>query len=1056
MQTSFQRLLDNIIKGCEMKKMCLLFLLFFLYPCSLSFAQLADSPWPMYGQNLQHTGRGTSLYSASSTVKWRYQTGGNSVESSPAIGSDGTVYVGSTGLDNKYLYAVNSDGTLKWFYQTGNSVYSSPAIGSDGTVYVGSRDRYLYAIHSDGTLKWKYQTGGHVDSSPAIGSDGTVYVGSNGPWDNNYLYAVKPDGTLKWKYQTGVNVVSSPAIGSDGTVYVGSDDQYLYAVNYDGTLKWKYQTGDDVDSSPAIGSDGTVYVGSRDNSLYAVNSDGTLKWKYQIGSDVGSPAIGSDGTVYVGSQDNSLYAVDSDGTLKWKYQTGNLVCSSPAIGSDGTVYVGSDDQYIYAIKSDGALKWKYRTGSLNRSSPALDIDGTVYVGTHLYLYAFAPVLYSVTLSSPNGGEELAAGSIKKIEWTSSGIANVKIEFSTNGGISWTTIAENAQSIGYYEWTVPTNIISTNCLIKISDSLNANTFDISQTSFSIVLPIITVTYPNGAEKLAAGRNINITWASTSANNVNLQLSSNNGITWTSIAQNIQSTGSYSWGIPDISSQYCLIKVSDNTISSVSDISNSVFNIDHPLLTIAYPNGGERLAVGRYISITWTSTYSCNVKIEYSKDSGNSWIPITMSTSGYATGYSWTVPNDISSNCLIKISDTQDNNIYDISNSSFSMAQSSLTLTYPNGGETFMAGETEVITWISTTDNIVKIEYTNDEGITWTTINSNAPANGSYNWAIPNVFSALCWVKISDAFNTSIFDISNASFSIVQPQVTLTAPNGGQSLVAGSTTSITWTSTAITNVKLEYSSNNGSSWPVIAASTNAAADTYTWTIPAVTSSQCLVRVSDASNATVNDVSDAVFTILQPQVTLTAPNGGELWIIGSQCTITWESSNLDSVRVKYSTNNGSTWMTITESTVASAESYEWTVPNSPSVQCLVRISDSANASVNDVSNAVFTIEGQIGVEENTTPTSFSLSKNYPNPFNPTTTIEYSIPESGMVSLVIYNTAGQKVSTLIDQEQEAGQFKAIWDGRDDNGMAAASGIYFYRLSADKFSKIEKMVLMK
>jgi outer membrane protein assembly factor BamB len=71
-------------------------------------------------------------------------------------------------------------GTLKWKFKTGNYVYSSPAIGTDGTVYVGgSYDHYLYAINSNGTLKWKFLTGNIVKSSPAIGSDGTVYVGSN-------------------------------------------------------------------------------------------------------------------------------------------------------------------------------------------------------------------------------------------------------------------------------------------------------------------------------------------------------------------------------------------------------------------------------------------------------------------------------------------------------------------------------------------------------------------------------------------------------------------------------------------------------------------------------------------------------------------------------------------------------------------------------------------------------------------------------------------------------------------------------------------------------------
>lgn len=321
------------------------------------------------------------------TLKWRYQTY-DYVRSSPAVGSDGTVYVGS---EDYYLYAVNSDGTLKWRYETGDYVYSSPAVGSDGTVYVGSDDYYLYAVNSDGSLKWRYPTGDYVYASPAIGSDGTVYAGSY----DGYLYAINSGGALKWSYQTGGSLLSSPVVGSDGTVYVGSDDYYLYAIHPDGTLKWRYQTYDYVRSSPAIGSDGTIYVGSEDNYLYAIHPDGTLKWRYAAGSDVySSPAVGSDGTIYVGSGDYYLYAVNSDGTLKWRYPTDGEVWSSPALGSDGTIYAGSDEGYLYAVSSDGTLKWRYEAGDWVYSSPAVGSDSTIYVGSD------DGYLYAITGSSP--------------------------------------------------------------------------------------------------------------------------------------------------------------------------------------------------------------------------------------------------------------------------------------------------------------------------------------------------------------------------------------------------------------------------------------------------------------------------------------------------------------------------------------------------------------------------------------------------------------------------------------------------------------------------------
>jgi outer membrane protein assembly factor BamB len=323
--------------------------------------------------------------------KWRFQLKADSegihLYSSPAIGPDGTIYVGSS---DSALYAVNPDGTLKWRYLTGGDVRSSPAIGSDGTVYFGSEDSYLYALNPDGTLKWSYLTAGDIGSSPAVAADGTIYVGSN----DNRLHAVNSDGTLKWSYLTGSLVSSSPAIAADGTVYFGSYDDFLYALNPDSTLKWRYDVNGNAQSSPAIAADGTVYVGLEDRkfpSLYALNPDGTLKWQYETGGRVrSSTAIGHDGTVYVGSE-SKLYgfqALNPDGTIKWRYGTGKYVQSSPAIANDGTVYFGSDDNYLYALNPDSTLKWRYETGANIESSPTIGPDGTVYfTSDDGYLYA---------------------------------------------------------------------------------------------------------------------------------------------------------------------------------------------------------------------------------------------------------------------------------------------------------------------------------------------------------------------------------------------------------------------------------------------------------------------------------------------------------------------------------------------------------------------------------------------------------------------------------------------------------------------------------------------
>ncbi len=337
---------------------------------------LADSPWPMFRQNLNHTG--VSPYDTSANMgkeKWNFTTR-DYTRSSPAIGADGTIYIGSR--DNR-LYAINPDGSEKWSFISFGEIDSSPAIGADGTIYVGSMDYKLYAINPDSSQKWAFTTGNEVNSNPAIGSDGTIYVGS---FDHN-LYGINPDGTEKWRFGTGI-VRSSPAIGSDGTIYVGSYDYNLYAINPDGTEKWNFPTSDKLSSSsPAIGSDGTIYVGSDDNKFYAINPDGTEKWNFPTGDIVrGSPAIGSDGTIYVGSDDGCLYAINQDGTEKWSFRIveRRLWYSSPAIGSDGTIYVGYDTNKVYAINPDGSEKWNFLTGDGVRSSPAIGSDGTIYIG----------------------------------------------------------------------------------------------------------------------------------------------------------------------------------------------------------------------------------------------------------------------------------------------------------------------------------------------------------------------------------------------------------------------------------------------------------------------------------------------------------------------------------------------------------------------------------------------------------------------------------------------------------------------------------------------------
>ena len=127
--------------------------------------------------------------------------------------------------------AVQRPGTVLWEFETESAVFSSPAIGLDSTLYVGSRDNNLYAINGkSGGKLWQFETGGEVWCSPTIGFGDTVYIGSV----DKKLYAINgKNGVILWEFETKGSVSSTPAIGPDGTLYLGSDDNKIYAIKTD-------------------------------------------------------------------------------------------------------------------------------------------------------------------------------------------------------------------------------------------------------------------------------------------------------------------------------------------------------------------------------------------------------------------------------------------------------------------------------------------------------------------------------------------------------------------------------------------------------------------------------------------------------------------------------------------------------------------------------------------------------------------------------------------------------------------------------------------------------
>ena len=299
-------------------------------------------------------------------------------DSSPAVGGDGTIYVGTF---SQKLCALDPDGRVKWNFKTGSEIKSSPAVGKDGTVYFGCRDCKLYAVSPQGKEKWAFPTGAWVDSSPALGRDETIYFGS---WDKN-LYALNPDGTLKWKFATGGEIDSSPAVGLDESVYFGSHDKKFYALAPNGKKRWEYATGGPIISSPALDGNGFIYFTSVDGFFYALQPDGRLRWRLKTGGTTeSSPVIGTDGTIYVGVN-SSPWAIAPDGARHGErnFYRFDPVHATPTIVEGGVVYVLFENSGLAALNAalNAGLNpvWSFSLTGHSRASPGIGADGSIYV-----------------------------------------------------------------------------------------------------------------------------------------------------------------------------------------------------------------------------------------------------------------------------------------------------------------------------------------------------------------------------------------------------------------------------------------------------------------------------------------------------------------------------------------------------------------------------------------------------------------------------------------------------------------------------------------------------
>jgi len=158
---------------------------------------------------------------------------------------------------------------------------------------------------------------------------------------------------------------------------------------------------------------------------------------------------------------------------------------------------------------------------------------------------------------------------------------------------------------------------------------------------------------------------------------------------------------------------------------------------------------------------------------------------------------------------------------------------------------------------------------------------------------------------------LYTDNNGGYPIQTSPISILAPNGGEILTAGSTYFIEWNSQNVVDVKIEYSTDNGTNWLSVIDSIPSTG-IYDWMVPNTLTTEGRVKISDLTDSNIFDISDQSFTIQSSKViTVISPNGGEILDGGSQYEILWSSEDVEYVKLEHSINNGASWNSIAGST-------------------------------------------------------------------------------------------------------------------------------------------------
>jgi len=581
-------------------------------------------------------------------------------------------YIGGSGDDYGYGIAVDPSGNAYVTGYTSSTESTFPVTVGPDLTHNGLFDVFVAKVNADGTaLDYCGYIGGSSHDygrGIAVDSSGNAYVtGYTLSMESTFPVTVGPDLTQNGNHDAFVAKVKANGKALDYCGYIGGSGQdYGRGIAVDGSGN-AYVTGSTNSTESSFPIEGGPYLtqsGDFDAFVAKVDPQGTavLYCGYIGGSgeDVGTGiAVDGSGNAYI-----TGYTSSSESTF-------------PAIGGPYVTYNGGYyDAFVAKVRDTGSSAYcGYIGGSAYDVGTGIAVDGRGYAYVTGYTSSKEdsfPVNVGPGLTHSGSFDVYVA----KVDSSGSELSYCGYIGGSNADLGL-GLALDADGSGNVYLTGNTYSMESSFPVVGGPDLSQNG---SRDAFVAKINEISiaVTSPNGGEILYVGLTKNITWLSAGkVGNVRIEYSTDSGTSWMEIVGSTENNGTYSWLVPDAASTTCLVRISEAEDGDPSDTSNAAFTISNaPVIIVTSPNGGESWPVGSAKNITWLSAGGVgNVTIEYSTDYGTTWIEIVASTENNGT-FAWIVPDAVSDTCLVRISEAEDGDPSDASDTVFAITSASI--------------------------------------------------------------------------------------------------------------------------------------------------------------------------------------------------------------------------------------------------------------------------------------------------------------------------------------------------------------------------------------------